>query len=110
MAGTEAIVKISSMHPDIEQDCVDCASHALTTLKEQKAIAQWIKRELDQKYGPTWHVICGRQFGSYVSHHDRSFIYFFIGDLGFLMWKTESIPEKMQRKLPESAAAFADKW
>ena len=92
MAGTTAVIKVSAMHADIEQDCVDCAAQALSTLQEQKALAQWIKRELDQKYGAVWHVICGRQFGSYVSHHERSFVYFFIGDLGFLIWRTEPTP------------------
>lgn len=96
MAGTAAVVKISAMHPDIEQDCVDCASHALHVLKldEQKAVAQWIKREMDQKYGFVWHVIVGRQFGSFVAHDDKSFIYFFLGDVGFLMWRTQSTQSK----------------
>lgn len=109
MAGTEAVIKVSAMHPDIEQDCVDCAAHALETFQEQKALAQWIKRELDLKYGPTWHCICGRQFGSYVSHHDRSFLYFFIGDLGFLIWKTEpessAEAKKMQQQQQQPAAS-----
>lgn len=92
MAGAAAVVKVSAMHADIEQDCVDCASYALHVLKldEQKAVAQWIKRELDQKYGHLWHVVVGRQFGSFIAHDDRSMVYFFIGDVGFLMWRTES--------------------
>ncbi len=91
MAGTEVVVKISAMHRDIEQDCVDCAAFALTKLNEQKAIAQWIKRELDKKYGHTWHVIVGRHFGSFVSHDDKNYLYFFISDLGFLVWKTSPL-------------------
>eukprot|EP00744_Colponema_vietnamica_P016241 GILI01022778.1.p2 GENE.GILI01022778.1~~GILI01022778.1.p2 ORF type:complete len:140 (-),score=25.24 GILI01022778.1:89-508(-) len=97
MAGTKAVIKISAMKPDIEQDCVDAASHALLERKlvEQRAIAQFIKRELDSKYGPTWHVIVGRSFGSYLSHDDQNFVYFFIGDCGFLIWRTESLPTKI---------------
>lgn len=30
-----------------------------------------IKREFDKKYGPTWHCIVGRNFGSYVTHEVR---------------------------------------
>lgn len=97
MSGTKAVVKISAMKPDIEQDCVDAAAHALLERKlvEQRAIAQFIKRELDSKYGTTWHVIVGRSFGSYVSHDDQNFVYFFIGDCGFLIWRTESRPNKI---------------
>eukprot|EP00758_Cryptobia_borreli_P012474 Tbor_TRINITY_DN5750_c3_g6::TRINITY_DN5750_c3_g6_i2::g.19541::m.19541/K10418/DYNLL; dynein light chain LC8-type len=96
MSGTKAIVKISAMGPDIEQDCIDCAAYALLDKKltEQRAIAQFIKRELDRKYGTVWHVIVGLSFGSYVSHDDQSFLYFFIGDNGFLIWRTESLPTK----------------
>ena len=89
MAGTKAIVKLSAMKEDIEQDCVDCAAEALRQFQEQRAIAQWMKRELDSKYGAVWHVIVGHSFGSYVSHDDTSFVYFFIGDVGFLVWKTK---------------------
>lgn len=97
MAGTQAVVKISAMKPDMEQDCVDAAAHALfeRRLVEQRAIAQFIKRELDRKYGPTWHVVVGRSFGSYVSHDDQNFVYFFVGDCGFLIWRTASQPSKI---------------
>lgn len=97
MAGTEAVIKISAVSPDVEQDCVDCASHALfeKNLTEQTAIAQFIKRELDRKYGSVWHCVVGRHFGSYVSHDDKNFLYFFIGDCGFLIWATNAQPSKV---------------
>lgn len=88
MTGAVAVVKLSAMRPDIEQDCVDCAAEALTRFTEQRAIAQWMKRELDSKYGAVWHVIVGHSFGSYVGHEDTSFVYYFIGDVGFLVWRT----------------------
>ena len=84
-----AIVKISAMPADIEQDCVDCASEALRRFTEQRAMAQWMKRELDRKYTPVWHVIVGHEFGSYVSHDDKNLVYFFINDVGFLVWRTK---------------------
>lgn len=88
MAGTEAVVKMSVMHPDIEQDCIDCAAEALTRFTEQRSVAQWMKRELDRKYGSVWHVIVGRHFGSFIGHQDRYMAYFFIRDVGFLLWQT----------------------
>lgn len=94
MTGTEARVKESTLSADIEQDCVDCAAHALTKFTEQRAIAQWMKRELDVKYGFTWHVICGRHFGSYVAHDAHWYVYFLIGDLAFLLWRVQSIPSR----------------
>lgn len=94
MTGTRAVIKISAMSPDIEQDCVSCAAYALKEMKlvEQRAIAQLIKRELDRKYGFVWHVVVGRSFGSYVAHDEQNFCYFFIDDCAFLIWRTESKP------------------
>ncbi|KAG8343348.1 putative Dynein light chain type 1 [Trypanosoma vivax] len=90
MAGTAAVVKDSVMSRELQQDCVDCAAHALNVmnLREQTAIAQFIVRELDSKYGSRFHCIVGRSFGSYVGHDGQYFIYFFIGDCAFLIWRT----------------------
>lgn len=83
-----AVVSISDMHDDLQQDVVDCAVHALRQFSEQKAVAQFVKRELDAKYGLQWHVIVGRDFGSYVAHEPGDFSYFFAGDFAFLVWRT----------------------
>jgi len=88
MTGTEAVIKISAMHPDMEQDAVDCAAHAYRTYDDQKAIAQFIKREFDKKHNPLWHVIVGKHFGSFVSHDVKDHVYFFIEDVGFLIWRS----------------------
>ena len=54
-----------------------------STLKKSeilfKDIAAFIKKEFDKKYNPTWHCIVGRNFGSYVTHETKNFIYFYMG-------------------------------
>lgn len=40
-----------------------------------------IKKEFDKKYGPTWHCIVGRNFGSYVTHETKHFLYFYLGQV-----------------------------
>jgi hypothetical protein len=47
-----------------------------------------IKKEFDRKHGPTWHVVVGRNYGSYVTHETKSFAYFYLGQLAFLIFKT----------------------
>jgi len=42
-------------------------------------IAAFIKKEFDKKYNATWHCIVGRNFGSYVTHETKHFIYFYLG-------------------------------
>ena len=42
-------------------------------------IAAFIKKEFDKKHKATWHCIVGRNFGSYVTHETKHFIYFYLG-------------------------------
>ena len=51
-------------------------------------VAAYIKKEFDKKYNPTWHVIVGRNFGSYVTHETKHFIYFYLGQCAILLFKS----------------------
>lgn len=67
------------------------ASHELEFedrgLTFSKDIAAYVKQEFDRRFGTTWHVIVGRNFGSYVTHETRHFIYFYLGQIAFLIFK-----------------------
>ncbi|OMP82526.1 Dynein light chain, cytoplasmic [Diplodia seriata] len=52
-------------------------------------IAQYIKKEFDDKRGATWHCIVGRNFGSFVTHETKHFIYFYLGHCAILLFKTQ---------------------
>ena len=54
----------------------------------EKDIAAYIKKEFDKKYNPTWHCIVGRNFGSYVTHETKHFIYFYLGQVAVLLFKS----------------------
>ena len=54
----------------------------------EKDIAAYIKKEFDKKYYPTWHCIVGRNFGSYVTHETKHFIYFYLGQVAVLLFKS----------------------
>ncbi|KAG5507060.1 hypothetical protein JKF63_05806 [Porcisia hertigi] len=91
MSGTKVLVKESAMPMDMQQDCADCAAHALFTLKlhEQNEVAYFIKKELDEKYGGQWHCVVGHSFGSCVGHDGAFFIYFEINGIFFSMWRMD---------------------
>ena len=95
----------------MQQDAVDCATQALEKYNIEKGntnffsvikyedfwilitttfldIAAYIKKEFDKKYNPTWHCIVGRNFGSYVTHETRHFIYFYLGQVAILLFKS----------------------
>ncbi|KZT07364.1 uncharacterized protein LAESUDRAFT_651414 [Laetiporus sulphureus 93-53] len=86
--GPKAIIKNVDMSEEMQQESVDIASAALEKYNIEKDIAAQIKKEFDRRHGPTWHVVVGKNFGSYVTHETKHFIYFYIGSLAILIWKS----------------------
>jgi len=64
---------------------------ATTAMKGEKAhmkdLAEVVKKEFDAKYPGAWHVIVGKHFGSFVTHETKNIVYFFVGAVGFLVFK-----------------------
>lgn len=88
MSELKAIVKSADMSEEMQIAAAECAGHALETCNVEKDIAAHIKREFDKRYGPTWHCIVGRNFGSYVTHESKHFIYFYLGQMAILLFKS----------------------
>merc|ERR1712156_753256 len=81
-------VNFVKMSENMQSDVVECATQALEKYNIEKDIAAYIKKEFDKKYNPTWHCIVGRNFGSYVTHETRHFIYFYLGQVAILLFKS----------------------
>ena len=118
-AERKAVIKHADMNEEMQQDAIDCANVALEKFNIEKDIAAYIKKEFDKKYNPTWHCVVGRNFGSYVTHETKHFIYFYMGQVAVLLfksgWKTWSqshltppplpiIPRPSSRLLPPPPA------
>ncbi|CAK9203851.1 unnamed protein product [Sphagnum jensenii] len=84
----KAIIKNADMTEDMQQDAVECATMALDKYNVEKDMAAYIKKEFDKKYNPAWHCIVGRNFGSYVTHETKHFIYFYLGQIAVLLFKS----------------------
>ncbi len=107
MADRKAVVKNADMSEgkpvrsevaDMQQDAIDISTQALEKFNIEKDIAAFIKKEFDKKYNPTWHCIvgketvthrrAGRNFGSYITHETKHFIYFYLGQVAILLFKS----------------------
>ncbi|OJA18442.1 hypothetical protein AZE42_05814 [Rhizopogon vesiculosus] len=86
--GPKAIIKNVDMTEEMQQESVDIATAALEKYNIEKDIAAQIKKEFDRRHGATWHVVVGKNFGSYVTHETKHFIYFYVGSLAILIWKS----------------------
>lgn len=47
-----------------------------------------MKAAFESRYLPTWHCIVGRNFGAFVTHESRNYCYFYIGQMGILIFKS----------------------
>jgi len=54
----------------------------------EQEIATYMKRSFETKYKSNWHCVVGRNFGAHVTHETGRYIYFHIGQKGFLIWST----------------------
>jgi dynein light chain LC8-type len=88
MSTRKAVIKNADMSDEMQQDAVDVASAALAKHGVEKDVAAHIKKEFDKKYNPTWHCIVGRNFGSFVTHETKHFIYFYLGQVAILLFKS----------------------
>ena len=88
-ADKKAVVKSADMSEEMQEYAINTALQALDAYNIEKDIAAYIKKEFDKKYNPTWHCIVGRNFGSYVTHETKHFIYFYLGHCAILLFKTQ---------------------
>ncbi|VDO02653.1 unnamed protein product [Rodentolepis nana] len=88
LIGEKAVVRNTDMDESMQTLAIELAAAALEKYTLEKDIASHIKKEFDIRYGATWHCVVGRNFGSYVTHEVRNFLYFYIGSLAFLLFKS----------------------
>ncbi|CAH8468026.1 unnamed protein product [Heterobilharzia americana] len=88
MSETKAVIKNADMSEEMQQHAIDCCTQALAKYTVEKDIAAHVKKEFDKMYNPTWHCIVGRNFGSYVTHETKHFIYMYLGQVAFLLFKS----------------------
>ncbi|KAJ3683688.1 hypothetical protein LUZ60_013915 [Juncus effusus] len=81
-------LKSADMKEEMRLEAFDCARAAFDKHTVEKEIAEYIKKEFDQRHGPTWHCIVGKNFGSYVTHETNYFVYFYIDSKAVLLFKS----------------------
>ncbi|WPT14446.1 Dynein light chain 2, cytoplasmic [Picochlorum sp. SENEW3] len=87
-SGAKYAVKASDMSDEMQKDAIDMAIESTSKWDTERDIAASLKKDFDGKYGPTWHCIVGSNFGSYVTHESRHFIYFYLNKLAILLYKS----------------------
>jgi dynein light chain LC8-type len=84
---SEPVIKNVDMSPEMQQAALQITNEAMEKHTVEKDIAMYIKKQFDEKFQPTWHCVVGRNFGSYVTHEMKGFIYFYLGNVAVLLFK-----------------------
>jgi dynein light chain LC8-type len=72
-ADRKAVIKNADMSEDMQTDATEVATQAMEKFNIEKDIAA---------------CIVGRNFGSYVTHETKHFIYFYLGQVAILLFKS----------------------
>lgn len=80
--------------PDCPDDMLEFATAKAKALKKDYPVdvqgmklAEELKKSMDKKFDPYWHVVCGKNFGCFAIHEMRNFIFFYLDNSAFLMYK-----------------------
>ncbi|KER32486.1 dynein light chain type 1 [Opisthorchis viverrini] len=87
MSEQNATVKVCDMNEQKKSKVVQLAQEAVSRFNSSKEIAGYLKTKLEEAYEGNWHCIVGRDFGSKISQEEGNFIFFYIGDRAFQMYK-----------------------
>ncbi|XP_063962645.1 uncharacterized protein LOC135155960 [Lytechinus pictus] len=82
------VIKSVDMTEDMQDRALDLGVDAMERFQTEKDRAAHIKKTFDLEFDTTWHVIVGKHFASFVTHEAKCFIYFYIGPMAFLLWKS----------------------
>ena len=52
-------------------------------------VAESLKKFLDSKFDPYWHVFLGNHFGCHSVHEKNRFLYFYYKKIAFLIYKAQ---------------------
>mmetsp|Transcript_32661 Transcript_32661/g.58578 ORF Transcript_32661/g.58578 Transcript_32661/m.58578 type:complete len:94 (-) Transcript_32661:233-514(-) len=82
----------SNMNTDMEKDMIDdvleFTKEAFDACSLEKDIATSIKRAFEKKNKGSWQCVVGKNFGSFVTHEQKSYIYFLRREWAVLLWKS----------------------
>lgn len=83
-----ATIKLVDMGKDMEAFAVSVGQEAMEKYNNEQEFASHVKKEFDRKYGGTWHCFVGRNFSSFVTHETHHYIYFYLGQMAFMIFKS----------------------
>ncbi|CAD7953075.1 unnamed protein product [Amoebophrya sp. A25] len=83
----KAVIKNQEMPVNMIEDIMQESVKIMQECRTERDIADRLKKHCDDAYTPSWNVIVGKTFGSYITHETKRYIQFNIAHMSFLVWK-----------------------
>eukprot|EP01065_Artemidia_motanka_P008396 TRINITY_DN1421_c2_g1_i1.p1 TRINITY_DN1421_c2_g1~~TRINITY_DN1421_c2_g1_i1.p1 ORF type:complete len:118 (-),score=13.35 TRINITY_DN1421_c2_g1_i1:104-421(-) len=88
----------ADMKPEMVEEVKKIVQSAFDECNKERDIATFIKKQMekssrDPKFGGqggVWHCVVGRNFGSFVTHESKAYVYFYHNQWAILLWKSIS--------------------
>ncbi|CEM30538.1 unnamed protein product [Vitrella brassicaformis CCMP3155] len=84
---SKVIIRNQEMPEHMRKDAEEQAVKAFELYRTESEISDHIKKFFDSTHTPTWNCITGKNFGAFVTHETKRYLYFGIGHLNILLWK-----------------------
>lgn len=88
----DVTIKATDMSDDLKDQILSIVKELMVPLTDSKSlerdVAREIKVRLDKECEPTWHVVIGKNFGSFITHEQGHFLYCYLGPWAILLFKT----------------------
>ncbi len=72
---------------EMRNDALAQGAQAVAKFATEKEAATAIKAFFDAKYAPNWHCVVGKSFAAHMSYENKTFIFFYVGQVGVLLYK-----------------------
>lgn len=74
------LVKYCLMNEDMKQECAElCVTAVEKFPQDLESAAKFIKGQMDDKYGASWQIVVGEQFGLQVTYESQNLLYMYVG-------------------------------
>ncbi|CAI4222134.1 unnamed protein product [Auanema sp. JU1783] len=80
-------IKETDMEEPEQNTVIGIVKEAQRLYNIDKDVAAYVKEELDKQLGATWHVICGKCFGSRVSYEMGHFLLLRCNKVNVMIYK-----------------------
>ena len=92
MSKKKEIVFAEDMTDEMMNRAIDVGKAAFNNPQNQgkpnQRIATFIRTTFEKEYGKSWNCVVGSNFGSYVTHEIKTYIYFSVQPgINVLLWK-----------------------